>query len=141
MNKYVKEYLRALEETLSEKYSIPLHKAKMIIQDSYVIECLRDYTEESLHEDIESVADIIYGDYIEKRGVKMRDKNRISEFTKELERIWMQYYPDWRFGQLMVNFLNYVVSEHNRDPFFPEESEMLKYLKEYERKSLYYKEL
>ena len=39
----------------------------MIIQDSYVIECLRDYPEESIHEDIEIVADIIYGDYIEKR--------------------------------------------------------------------------
>jgi len=39
----------------------------MIIQDSYVIECLRDYPEESLHEDIETVADIIYVDYREKR--------------------------------------------------------------------------
>ena len=42
-------------------------KQKMIIQDSYVIECLRDYPEESLHDDIETVADSIYGDYIEKR--------------------------------------------------------------------------
>lgn len=49
------------------KYNISLHKAKTIIQDSYIIECLRDYPEESLHEDIETVADIIYGDYIEKR--------------------------------------------------------------------------
>ena len=39
----------------------------MIIQDSYVIECLRDYPEESLHDNIETVADIIYGDYIENR--------------------------------------------------------------------------
>ena len=52
----------------------------------------------------------------------MRDKNRIPEFTKELERIWMQFYPDWRFGQLMMNFLNYVALEYKRDPFFPEES-------------------
>ena len=67
MNKYVKSYLQALEETLSKKYKISLHKAKTIIQNSYVIECLRDYPEESIHEDIETVADIIYGDYIEKR--------------------------------------------------------------------------
>ena len=67
VNKYVKSYLQALEETLSNKYNIPLQKAKIIIQDSYVIECLREYPEESLHEDIETVADIIYGDYIEKR--------------------------------------------------------------------------
>lgn len=71
---------------------------------------------------------------------QMRDKNRIPEFTKELERIWMQCYPDLRFGQLMMNFLNYVALEHKRDPFFPEESEMLKYLKEYAKKSPYYKE-
>lgn len=67
MNKYVKSYLQALEETLIMKYDISLHKAKTIIQDSYVIGCLRDYPEESLHEDIETVADIIYGDYTEKR--------------------------------------------------------------------------
>ena len=67
MNKYVKSYLQALEETLVMKDNISLYKVKTIIQDSYIIECLRDYPEESLHEDIETVADIIYGDYIEKR--------------------------------------------------------------------------
>lgn len=51
----------------------------------------------------------------------------------------MQCYPDWRFGQLMINFLNYVAI-HKLNPFFPEEAEMLKYLKEYEKKSPYYKE-
>lgn len=66
MNKYVKSYLQVLEETLVMKYNISSHKAKTIIQNSYVIECLRDYPEESLHEDIETVADII-GDYIEER--------------------------------------------------------------------------
>lgn len=70
----------------------------------------------------------------------MRDKNRIPVFMRELERVWTQYYPDLRFGQLMMNFLNYVALEHKRDPFFPEESEMLKYLKEYAKKSSFYKE-
>ena len=59
MNKYVKSYLQTLEETLVMKYNISSHKAKIILQNSYVIECLRDYPEESLHEDIETVADII----------------------------------------------------------------------------------
>ena len=67
MNKHVKSYLKALEDILIRKYDILSHKAKTIIYDSYVIECLRDYPEESIHEDIETVADIIYGDYIEKR--------------------------------------------------------------------------
>ena len=69
----------------------------------------------------------------------MRDKNRIPEFTKELERIWMQCYPDWRFSELM-GFLNYIALEQKRDSFFSEESEMLKYMKEYAKKSPYYKE-
>ena len=67
MNKHVKLYLQSIEETLSNKYGISSHKAKEIIKDSYVIECLKNYPEESLHEDIETVADIIYEDYIEKR--------------------------------------------------------------------------
>lgn len=70
----------------------------------------------------------------------MRDTNRIPVFIKELERIWIQCYPDWRFGQFMVNFLKYVEINHKQDPFFPEEKEMLKYLKEYAKKSIYHKE-
>lgn len=70
----------------------------------------------------------------------MRDTNRIPVFIKELERIWIQCYLDLRFGQFMVNFFNYVAFEYKRDPFFPEEAEMLKYLKEYAKKSPYYKE-
>ena len=45
MNKYVKSYLQALEETLVMKYNISLYKVKTIIQDSYVIECLTEYPE------------------------------------------------------------------------------------------------
>lgn len=47
----------------------------------------------------------------------MRDKNRIPVFIKELERIWMQCYPDWRFGQFMVNFFNYVAFEERIHTF------------------------
>ena len=69
----------------------------------------------------------------------MRDKNRIPVFIRELAIVWTQCYPDWRFCQFMVNFFNYVAF-HKRDPFFPEESEMLKYLKEYAKKSPHYKD-
>jgi uncharacterized protein YihD (DUF1040 family) len=34
----------------------------------------------------------------------MRDKNRISEITHDLERLWKQY-PDLRLGQLLENFV------------------------------------
>ena len=61
----------------------------------------------------------------------IKNPERIDDFTSELNRIWKTYYLDWRFGQFMSNFLGFVQSEKKRDPFFPEESEMLTYLKEY----------
>lgn len=63
--------------------------------------------------------------------INIRNLERIDVFTSELNRIWKKHFPDWRFGQLMSNFLGFVQSKKNRDIFFPEESEMLTYLKEY----------
>lgn len=60
----------------------------------------------------------------------MRDPNRIYKFCNELANIWVTECPDWRFGQLMSNVLGKMQSE-GRDPFFPEEDEMIKYFKEY----------
>lgn len=59
----------------------------------------------------------------------MRDINRIDPFLQKLGEYWKQV-PDWRFGQLMVNFLGSL----NRDPFFPEEDEMLEALEKYFQK-------
>ena len=63
--------------------------------------------------------------------IKIRNPDRIDEFTSELNRIWKTYYPDWRFGQLCSNFFGWLASMKKMDLFFPEESEMLTYLKEY----------
>ena len=56
----------------------------------------------------------------------MRDKNRIPEFTKELERIWMQCYPDWRFGQILFN-AQFIIRKKDsldiQDPFYEESTE------------------
>jgi len=57
----------------------------------------------------------------------MRKIERIDEFCTELAKIWKEKCPDWRFGQLMVNVLNSMP----KDPFFPEEDEMLEYFKKY----------
>lgn len=56
----------------------------------------------------------------------MRDKNRIKPFLKILEQCWNEA-PDWRFGQLMMNFLGQLP----RDPFFYEEDEMEEELKKF----------
>ena len=61
----------------------------------------------------------------------MRDPNRLDNFYFQLREIHKTKFPDWRFGQLMSNFLGCVYSQKNIDPFFPEENKMLEYLKEY----------
>ena len=69
--------------------------------------------------------------FISQEVIKIRNPERIDVFTSELNRIWKKHFPDWRFGQLMSNFLGFVAGQKQTDIFFPEESEMLTYLKEY----------
>lgn len=57
----------------------------------------------------------------------MRKVERIKPFMLELAKIWEENCPDWRFGQLIVN----VLGSFDRDPFFPEEDEMLELFKGY----------
>lgn len=58
----------------------------------------------------------------------MRNPERIGGFLSALRKVWYSV-PDWRFGQLMSNFLGWYVGETGKDIFFPEDDEMLKYLK------------
>lgn len=60
----------------------------------------------------------------------MRDKNRIYKFCNEFADVWANNVPDWRFGQLICNVFGQMAGE-GRDPFFPEEDEMIKYFKKY----------
>ena len=60
----------------------------------------------------------------------MRDKKRIKKFCNELANIWENNAPDWRFGQLICNVFGEMASE-KRDPFFPEEDEMIRFFKKY----------
>lgn len=62
----------------------------------------------------------------------MRDPKRIQKFCSRLARAW-ETLPDWRFGQLMVNALGAM----NRDPFFPEDDEMIEYIESYVANSPY----
>lgn len=56
----------------------------------------------------------------------MRKTERIEPFLEKLGEYWKKV-PDWRFGQLMVNFLGQL----ERDPFFYEEDELLEELEKY----------
>lgn len=63
--------------------------------------------------------------------INTRDPNRLYNFYNEVTRLHMTYMPDWRVGQFWMNFLGWVQNKKKCDPFFPEEKEMLTYLKEY----------
>ena len=56
----------------------------------------------------------------------MRNPDRIDQFLERLGKVWKKV-PDWRFGQLMVNVLNSMP----KDPFFPEDDEMIKYFEDF----------
>lgn len=56
----------------------------------------------------------------------MRDVDRIKPFLEDIEKIWKEKCPDWRFGQLMFNFIC-----ESGDPFYWEEEKFLTELKQY----------
>ena len=55
----------------------------------------------------------------------MRDVKRMQPFMEEIIKEWEKL-PDWRFGQLMYNFI-YTVG----DPFYWEEEKFLEELKKF----------
>lgn len=56
----------------------------------------------------------------------MRDPNRLDDFYDKVKELHKKYVPDWRFGQMIYNF----VCEHG-DPFYWEEDETIERLEEY----------
>lgn len=63
----------------------------------------------------------------------MRDPKRIDTFCHRLAEAWKNL-PDWRFGQFMMNCLG-EMSANGRDPFFPEDDEMIKFIEVYCQKA------
>ena len=64
LTKSAKTYIEALKDTLKTKYQLSDSKVSSLVMDSYVIESLIDYPEETLHDDIETHADNIYEDWV-----------------------------------------------------------------------------
>ena len=60
----------------------------------------------------------------------MRDINRLDNFYNELKEIHKKL-PDWRFTQLTMNFMGWYYQKYNRDCFYVEDNQVLKYFKEY----------
>lgn len=57
----------------------------------------------------------------------MRDPNRLDAFYAELAKIHKENFPDWRFGQFIMNFLYWL----EQDPFYMEEKKFLAEVKRY----------
>lgn len=64
LTKSAKTYIEALKDTLKTKYQLSDSKVSSLVMDSYVIDSLIDYPEETLHDDIEAHADNIYEDWV-----------------------------------------------------------------------------
>lgn len=61
----------------------------------------------------------------------MRDINRLDNFYNELKNIHKKF-PDWRFGQLIINFQRWCNTVKRKpDIFYLEENELVSLLKEY----------
>jgi len=67
----------------------------------------------------------------------MRNSSRIEKFCQRLARAW-EYMPDMRFGQFMMNVLGAYAHEV-RDPWFPEEDEMIEYIEKWAKENSPYR--
>lgn len=56
----------------------------------------------------------------------MRNPNRLDSFYSKLMALHKRYVPDWRFGQLMINFI-----AECGDPFYMEEDDFLEEFEAY----------
>ena len=57
----------------------------------------------------------------------MRDPNRLDNFYEQIKQIHKENFPDWRFGQFIMNFLCW----YGQDPFYIEEGRFIEILKLY----------
>ena len=60
----------------------------------------------------------------------MRDPNRLDIFYNELKKIH-KYVPDWRFGQLIINFFSWYYNKYKGDFFYIEDDKILKVIEEF----------
>lgn len=66
----------------------------------------------------------------------MRNPERIYEFCRRFAKAWKDNCPDQRFGQFIMN----VFHDWNKDPFYPEDDEMIDYIEKWaENHSPYHK--
>lgn len=63
MTKRAKEYMKAVIEVLQRKYSMSEIEAYKAVKATFLYDSLLYYTEETIHDDVETNADVVYEDY------------------------------------------------------------------------------
>lgn len=62
----------------------------------------------------------------------MRNPDRLDNLYDIFHKIHKEYFPDWRFGQLMSNFFGWCTSTGRcGDIFFPEDDQWEQWIVEY----------
>lgn len=51
----------------------------------------------------------------------MRDPERLDYFYSELKSLHKKYFPDWRFAQLINNFMSWHYNHFGNDAFYLED--------------------
>ena len=75
---------------------------------------------------------LLYRSYLRMKGIIiMRDPNRLENFYEKFKELHKTYCPDWRFGQLIINFMSWYYKKYKRDIFYIEEDKIIKYINEY----------
>lgn len=60
----------------------------------------------------------------------MRDVNRLNNFYYNLNEFHKNI-PDWRFGQLIMNFMNWYMTKYKTDIFYIEDDKILNLFNEF----------
>lgn len=71
----------------------------------------------------------------------MRDPNRLDTFYETLKEIHKTYFPDWRFGQFIINFQGWYYDKYHRDVFYVEDGSVLDDIKDFAKALHFLKEV
>ena len=71
MRKDAKQYMNSVVETIVKNYHLSEIESYKIVKKSFLYDSLMKFPDETLHDDIETNADIIYGDYISENLLEM----------------------------------------------------------------------
>ena len=61
----------------------------------------------------------------------MRNPDRLDKFYEEIKELHKKYLSDWRFQQLILNYLSWFVGKYGTDGFYIEEDKCIESIKEF----------